>query len=284
MCARARARSLKSMPAVRVHLARDFIAIQMAQNKRSLPPWGFHLNSDNAIIAINDRSVASKTTLCIGDIVVSINDVPVKGVGAALHAVSQCKPNSRTLVLEVRRLPVCAPPRSDSKRAAPAAEAAAKPAKLPKPSNEEESPLAAEHEQKRRALLAQQQLELEELKRKHAESLSKFEKACGKELINASGRSSCYRCGDSVPGVVIKPKHSFQSLPKEFEGTTCCYCQLTRKCSSCSWSVSCAYYPESHGFCRDCKGEANICSDCDGGCSKCQDDAGCCSSNGGRRR
>ena len=163
-------------------------------------------------------------------------------------------------------------------------EAAAKPAKLPKPSNEEESPLAAEHEQKRRALLAQQQLELEELKRKHAESLSKFEKACGKELINASGRSSCYRCGDSVPGVVIKPKHSFQSLPKEFEGTTCCYCQLTRKCSSCSWSVSCAYYPESHGFCRDCKGEANICSDCDGGCSKCQDDAGCCSSNGGRRR
>ena len=175
---------------------------------------------------------------------------------------------------EKRKLPAHSSSPNETNKARKSAEAP----------NFEVHALAAIQDEKRQALLARQRKEIDALKVRHAQALADFERTCRKEQLNASGKSVCYKCGSTVAGVVEKPEHSFQSLPDAVAKTTCCFCQLTRKCSACQWSVACAYYPEEHGFCRDCRHKANICDHCDGGCSKCQEDAGCCKYNGGRGR
>ena len=142
----------------------------------------------------------------------------------------------------------------------------------------------AEQSKKLADLKAKQAAELAACFAKQAAELAAFEATCKKEQVNASGDSKCAYCGTKVAGVVEKTEYSFQSLPRGIAETTCCFCQLTRKCKDCKWTVSCAYFPEEHDFCDDCENEANICWNCDGGCSKCQDDTGCCRTNGGRRR
>lgn len=246
---------------------------------------GVRLSADSTISEVHAGGIAEAAGLKVGWLVKSINGQPVDSLQALI------KQSVFKFVFEVDDDPSLAKkPTGGEKRKSPAdssspkkATKVKKSAEAPKAPKPEVHPLARVQDEKRKALLARQRTEIEALKARHAQALAEFERACQKEQVNISGESVCYKCGSHVPGVVEKP-HSFQSLPAAVAKTTCCFCQLTRKCSDCRWSVSCAYYPDEHGFCRDCRNKANICDHCDGGCSKCQEDAGCCKYNGGRGR
>jgi hypothetical protein len=260
---------------------------------------GCRLSGNNTVSEVQVGSVAAAAGIRVGWLVKSINGEPTASHdGAAVDTLALLiKQNVFRFVIEVDTEP---PPPSAKKsaaagskrkltpeRKAPPEEKAAPEAKIPKPkapSKPTPHPLAAEHEVKRQKLLAKQSKQLADLKAKQAAELVAFEATCKKEQVNASGKSECAYCGTKVAGVVEKPKYSFQSLPNGIAETTCCFCQLTRKCKACKWTVSCAYEPDEHGFCDGCADEANICWDCDGGCRKCQDNNGCCSTNGGRPR
>lgn len=267
---------------------------------------GFRLSDDsNTVTRVDPQTPAQRAGLHVGDVIEQVGRSAVRGSGSAARLLKEAKKSesSTTLALQRKEPAALAP----GKKAKPARheQPAAGPAKKAKPAPPEQPaaaaapakkavgsahsskpelhPLAAEQEQKRQRLLAKQSKELKALEAKHAAGLAAFECACRQEQTNASGKSACYVCGTHVPGVVEKPKYSFESLPK-YADSTCCFCQLARKCPSCKWAVECAYVPEDHHFCEDCEGKANICSECDGGCTKCQDDAGCCRYNGGRGR
>ena len=263
---------------------------------------GCRVSGNNTVSEVQVGSVAAAAGIRVGWLVKTINGEPTASNGAAVDTlVRLIKQNVFRFVFEVDTEP---PPPSAKKsaaagskrkltpeRKAPPEEKAAPEAKIPKPkapskptkSALEAALLAAELEVKRQKLLARQSKQLADLKATQAVELVAFEAACKKEQANASGKSKCAYCGTKVAGVVEKSKHSFP-LPNGIAETTCCFCQLTRKCKACEWTVSCAYHPDEHGFCDDCADKANICWHCDGGCCKCQDDAGCCKTNGGRTR
>jgi len=263
---------------------------------------GFRLSGNNTVSEVHAGSVAEAAGIRVGWQVKSINGQPTASHdGAAVDVLALLiKQNVCRFVFEVdteprplpakpsaasgkrKMSPECKAPTDE--KAAPTNAKAAPASKALKPSKPAPHPLEAEQEVKRQKLLAKQSKQLADLKAKQAAELAAFEATCKKEQVNASGASKCAYCGTKVAGVVEKTKYSFQSLPRGIAETTCCFCQLTRKCKDCKWTVSCAYLPEEHGFCNDCENEANICWDCDGGCSKCQDDNGCCSTNGGRPR
>ena len=266
---------------------------------------GCRLSGDNTISEVHPGGLADTSGLRKGWLVTSINGRPTTNTGAAV-SVLETLINQSTFKFELciddnppaKRLIAEA---AGGKRKATASDAtpgASEALKFPKPRSpskaskapskapskqEPSDAVSAAQDEKRQKLLARHRKELASLKEKHAAELSAFENKCKMEQANASGNAGCFVCGTHVPGMVEKTKYSWQSLPA-VATSTCCLCELARKCPECKWAVECAYYPDSHHFCDGCEDKANICSECDGGCTKCQEDAGCCSYNGGRGR
>ena len=253
---------------------------------------GCRLSGNNTVSEVHTGSVAEAAGLRVGLLVTSINGKPTTREGAAVDALQQLISQSVfKITFDVTDEPPAAKSKEVGKRKAaeltnkePAKEPKAKEPKAKEPKVATSDPLGAAQAEQRQKLLAKQRKQLADLKEKHATELAAFDRKCEQEQAAASGQSTCFSCGAKVAGKVEKPKYSWQGLPAAVAKSTCCYCQLARKCAACEWVVACAYFPDEHGFCADCECKANICLDCDGGCIKCQMDNGCCSTNGGHPR